>query len=123
MAGDEPTCYVCLDSQGPLVRKTCSCAMWVHKGCLQQEIDSTRTSVCSTCRKEYRTKIEMKWDFTMCLWLVMLCVLLLDEALIVASTRMPMRAGLWFVAVDIAYGAYLCRYVQDHHRIVLVQGT
>ena len=56
----------------------------------------------------------------------MLAILLLDEALIIATTRMPVRVGLWFLFVDVAvaYGFYfyLSRYMymQSERRIVLV---
>ena len=58
---------------------------------------------------------------------VMLAILLLDEALIIATTRMPVRVGLWFLFVDVAYGFYfyLSRYMymQSERRIVLVRST
>ena len=57
----------------------------------------------------------------------MLAILLLDEALIIATTRMPVRVGLWFLFVDVAYGFYfyLSRYMymQSERRIVLVRST
>ena len=97
--------------------------MWVHSQCLQREIDASTSCVCSTCRAEYRTKLNVQFDRTMCIWLAMLAILLLDEAIIIATTRMPLGVGLWFLVVDVVYGFYLSRYMQAERRIVLVRST
>ena len=122
MAGDDRRCYVCLEG-GDLVRKTCTCRMWVHSECLRAEIAAMPATVCPTCKGTYATELNVKFDFSLILWIAMLALLLLDEALIIASTHMPWHVGLWFFVVDLMYGCYLGQYVASRHCTVLVERT
>ena len=50
---EEPHCYICLSTEGPLLVGVCACRwMAVHTACLRKQYHATKSHACRVCLKE-----------------------------------------------------------------------
>ena len=102
-------CYVCLESGGKLVHKTCACKLLVHPDCWRREMeamdrDPTR---CRVCQRQYAQEWRVHCTPLLVAWIVMVVLLLIDELILIVAAQAHWMVGTVLLICNLAYAVWL----------------
>ena len=104
-------CYVCLESGGKLVQKTCGCKLLVHPECWRKEMEAIEVNLdptrCRVCQRQYTTQWRVRCTPLLVAWLLMVTLLLIDEMILIIAAQAHWVVGTLLLLFNAAYAAWL----------------
>ena len=113
------SCYICLESDKPLIRKTCGCKMLIHKKCFEEELKNGNLK-CSVCHQPYNVSIVDHWP-TMLMRALFTIVLALDEIFILQRLRLSLIMTFTVLYINVCIG--LSMYSFQNHKSIIVHAV
>jgi len=113
------SCYICLESEKPLIRKTCGCKMLVHKKCFEEELKNGNLT-CSVCHQKYKVSVVHYWPM-MLMRAFFTLVLAIDEIIILQWLRLSLLITFTALYINVCIG--LSMYSFQNHKSIIVHAV